>query len=336
MLIEEGNHSDAQRILYEARLVVDVQRRNTKHLSAGPIHVGDFLRRFFHQELVCEQSEQHACFFVGDEELKPDVLAVNLLHDAASNCFKHAGKEAVHVELLQNMLRISNKVSSGLPISYSSSSGLLAMQAEAEALGVPCQFDARDGRFVVEFSLQCRLTAPQSVSQVPTQQTVESDPYGTEEFSWVLVEDDPIITRLFTPLMARVGIKHHSVVQTADEVQAFVETTVSHASSALSLNLKTICLMDENLMCCDGDGQHVKTTGTELRKQLQENLMARQFIAEGSLLLMSMSGSKAVEDSSLVLVIQKGASATATTLRQAVAAARALAVEISLMPKLGT
>ena len=61
-----------------------------------------------------------------------------------------------------------------------------------------------------------------------------------------------------------------------------------------------------------------------------------QFIAEGSLLLMSMSGSKAVEDSSLVLVIQKGASATATALRQAVAAARALAVEISLMPKLGT
>jgi len=325
MHIEGGNpvaQSEAHQILCDARNVIDVHRGNTVHFSAGPVHVGVFLRQIFRQEVVCEQDALQVTFFVGDKELKPGILAVNLMHDPASNCFKHAGKEVVQVQVLAHMICISNKIS-GQRAGYSSNSGLLAMQAEARALGIPCRAGVQGDKFVVELSLRCHLTAPQCAQQVPTTAT-EPDLYGIEEFSWLVVEDDPKPLALLTRLMARVGITNYATVQTADEVRNFSATAVSHTSAALSINLKTICLMDEHLSCYDDGGQHFEITGTELRQQLQDSPAAKQFLEEGSLLLMALSGGE-VEDGTLVHVFQKGASSSKNVLQEAVAVARAIA-----------
>lgn len=189
-----------------------------------------------------------------------------------------------------SMLRISNPITAQRA-NYSSNSGLLSIQAEAISLGIPCSIGAQDGMFVVELSLQCRLSAKPQLSgkeavklaYEPAEATAEHDEYGIGEFAWLLVEDNPTVAHLLTALMTKVGVKHHKTVRTAEDVQHFVKTAVSFASHAhSSLNLRTICLMDEHLTSLE-NGHEVDITGTELRKQLLADTAANQASSHATL-----------------------------------------------------
>ena len=173
-----------------------------------------------------------------------------------------------------------------------------SIQKEADALGIKFSHKVEDGAFIAQLSLTCILSPPAAAPELALNDDVS-------QFAWIVLEDSPTIAMCTASMLKRATGERPVVIQSPPEVNAFLETVVSHTRfNYASHQHSTIFLMDEQVEALDSDGNQCAVSGSSLRDQLHQDDRATRLLEEKKLILVTLSGSE-VNDGRTLCSIMK-------------------------------
>ena len=210
---------------------------------------------------------------------------------------------------------------------YSTQLGLPSIKREAAKLnlGFSCFVDEA-GVYHTNIQCTCKITSdesvPPSAATPPVQGTLATaeEPKPTR-LGWIVLEDTKVSALGYKLQIKKIGAPVCNI-QSPREVKNFLATvqdTTLH--NYHELGLRTVLLMDENVVELKGNGGVAEVTGTTLRKRLLHHSTTLQLVNDGVLLLVAHPGNHLVpsKDELVFLTVVKGS--TKSVIKDIIAAA---------------
>ena len=177
-----------------------------------------------------------------------------------------------------------------------------SIQKEADALGIKFSHKVEDGAFIAQLSLTCILSPPAAAPPELALKCLNDD---VSQFAWIVLDDSLTITMCTASMLERATGERPVVIQSPPEVNAFLETVVSHTRfNYASHQHSTIFLMDEQVEALDSDGNQCAVSGSSLRDQLYQDDRATRLLEEKKLILVALSGSEVNDDRPLCSIMK--------------------------------
>ena len=252
------------------------------------------------------------------EKLHPIVLQVMILQDLASNASKHS-TGTVYVHVYRKGLQFFNDCHQHTPTDTSDRQrkriGLSALLSATRELKISLTMGLRDnGTFSTTLGMRITPTQPTQSADVPAPFQNERDRGGEmasshdtpRDYTWMLVDDDALICKLFTRIMANTFDVSPVVLQRPGEVTSFLPR-VCDALENLDGTKGLIILIDENLIELDTQYHRHPVTGTVLRDRFFAVPHFARSVAAQRTFLVSASASH-VDDDRINIQLGKGQS----------------------------
>jgi len=216
---------------------------------------------------------------------------------------KH-GDGHVRIEVTDDAISFKHNVAAKRPRRVGS--GLEAVARICADLGLSIAFDEDDrDTFLATLTVGVRYAlAPAGEHKTPTQTTAQ--PAGASAaFSWILVDDEPVICSLFARVFAKhyAGTALHTLTRPSEvaSLSAFL-LDIRRASPAKPI----ICILDEHLVESTVDLTLAPVTGTQLRDRLFQLEPTRRLIDARDLLFVSASASEVTDQRNILILGKTG------------------------------
>lgn len=227
------------------------------------------------------------------------VIQVKILLDVCSNAVKH-GDGFITIVHSPTIIRVMNRVAIKRSSSKRSSSltGLRALKAECEALGLAINFRNQDTVFEAVISVVTEEEASESEDTrsvvapgaaasasfdrrtppaAPTNRT--PPPWRAKDLAWIIIDDQPTICTLWSKHM----LNHHGVQLKTLSSPAEVANAAAVLWETVSDARLVVCIMDEHLFELTPSFEIRPCTGTQLRDRFDQKPKLRDAIRQAKI-----------------------------------------------------
>lgn len=212
-------------------------------------------------------------------------IQVKILLDVCSNAVKH-GDGFITIVRSPTTIRVANNVAIKRSSSKRSSSftGLRALKAECEALGLAINFRNENAVFEAVISVvteeeACEIKDSSGVA-VPRELARRAPPdnrtapWRAQDLAWIIIDDQSLICTLWSKHMLR----HHGVMLKTLSSPAEVANAAAVLWETVADARLVVCIMDEHLFKLTASFETRPCTGTELRDEFDQKPKLRDAI----------------------------------------------------------
>ncbi|KAJ8600820.1 hypothetical protein CTAYLR_006422 [Chrysophaeum taylorii] len=291
-----------ERLTYE----IEIRRNLFSNLpDVSPVAFDDFISEEFIKLDVSGLTRHRLLFYDLDlEPISPIVIQVLLLQDIASNAFKH-GDGRVLCQLQKNAVRISNKAKRDFETLSNKAPrkriGLDTLRTVSKQIRVGITFEKRAEEFVATLMFGKLDVFSPVVKPTPTAPTRDLSSTRADSYSWVVLDDELTICRLYQLLMKKRLNVDATIIQTPADVSNTPKIIVDlHRRTRRPV----VLIMDEQLVELDDNFYPKCVSGTDLRTRFLALAPVATLIQARQLFLFSSSASQ-VHDNRVLLKLGK-------------------------------